>query len=120
MFHPSKRMPDILPSASEGMRLSKEIQEIKPCRKDLKTPKKKVDALTQRKNASLVKKVNSKDLPQGWTKEKVAMAYHMAGQRGGKGKFLKMWKDKYAFKLSQQKARKWETKHVLERNDTSN
>ena len=72
------------------------------------------------KNASLVKKVNSKDLPQGWTKEKVAMAYHMAGQREGKGKFLKMWKDKYAFKLSQQKARVWETKHVLERNDTSN
>ena len=47
---------------------------------------------------------NSKDLPQGWTKEKVAMAYHMAGQRGGKGKFLKMWKDKYAFKLSQQES----------------
>ena len=67
-----------------------------------------------------MKKVNSKDLPQGWTKEKVAMAYHMAGQRGGKGTFLKMWKDKYAFKLSQQKARVWETKYVLERNDTSN
>ena len=100
MLHPSKRMSEILISASEGMRLSKEIQEIKPCRKDLKTPKKKVDALTQRQNASLVKKVNSKDLPQGWTKEKVAMAYHMAGQRG-KGKFLKMWKDKYVFKLSQ-------------------
>ena len=64
--------------------MSKEIQEIKPCRKDLKTPKKKVDAMTQRKNASLVKKANSKDLPQGWTKEKVAMAYHMAGH----GKFF--------------------------------
>ena len=87
MFHPSKRMPDILPSASEGMRLSKEIQEIKPCRKDLKTPKKKVDAMTQRKNASLVKKVNSKDLLQGWTTEKVAMSYHMAGQRGAKENF---------------------------------
>jgi len=62
-----------------------------------------------------VKKVNSKDLLQGWTTEKVAMAYHMAGQRGGKGKFLKMWN---AFKLSQQKARKWETKHVLQRKDT--
>ena len=47
------------------------------------------------------------------------MGYHMVGQRGGKGKFLKMWKDKYAFKLSQQKARKWETKYVLEREDTS-
>ena len=120
MFHPSKRMPDILPSASEGMRLSKEIQETKPCRKDLKTPKKKVDALTQRKNASLVKKVNSKDLPQGWTKEKVAMAYHMAGKRGGKAKFFKMWKDKYAclplsrFLLGQFK------KYVLERKDISN
>ena len=34
-------------------------------------------------------------------------------------KFLKMWKDKYAFKLSQLKARVWETKYVLERNDTS-
>ena len=67
MFHP-KRMPEILPSASKGMRVSKEIQEIKPCRKDLKTPKKKVDAMTQRKNASLVKKVNSKDLPQGQKK----------------------------------------------------
>ena len=64
--------------------MSKEIQEIKRCRKDLKTPKKKVDAMTQRKNASLKKKVNSKDLTQGWTKEKVAMAYHMTGQRGGK------------------------------------
>ena len=74
MFQLSKRMPEILPSASKGMRVSKEIQEIKPCRKDLKIPKKKVDAMTQRKNASLVKKVNSKDLPQGWTKEKVAMA----------------------------------------------
>ena len=104
----------------QEMRLSKEIEEIKSCSKDLKTPKKKVDALTQRKNASLVKKVNSKDLPQGWTKEKVVMGYHMVGQRGGKGKFLKMWKDKYAFKLSQQKSRKWETKYVLERKDISN
>ena len=58
-------------------------------RKDLKTPKKKVDVLTQRKNASSLKKVNSKDLPQGWTKEKVAMAYHMAGKRGDKENFLK-------------------------------
>ena len=48
------------------------------------------------------------------------MAYHMAGQRESKAKFLKMWKDKYDLKLSQQKARKWETKYVLERNDTSN
>ena len=85
----------------------------------MKTPKKKVDVLTQRKNASLVKKVNSKDLLQGWTKEKVAMAYHMAGKRGTK-KFFIMWKDKYAVKLSQQKARKRETKYVLEREDTSN
>ena len=77
---------------------------MKPCRKDMKTLKKKVDAVTQRKNASSVKKASSKDLPRGWTKEKVAMAYHMAGKRGGKGKFLKLWKDKYAFKLSQQKA----------------
>ena len=73
----------------QEMRLSKEIQEIKSCSKDLKTPKKKVDALTQRKNASLVKKVNPKDLPQGWTKEKVAMAYHMAGKRGDKENFSK-------------------------------
>ena len=65
MFHSSNK---ILLSVSEGMRLSKAIQEIKPSRKDLKTPEKKVDALTERKNASLVKKVNSKDLPQG-TKE---------------------------------------------------
>ena len=93
---------------------------MKPCRKDLKTPKKKVDVLTQRKNASSVKKVNSKDLPYGWTKEKFAMTYHMAGKRGGKGAFLKMWKDKYAFKLSQQKPREWVIKYVLERKDTSN
>ena len=71
MFHPSKRMSEILLSASQGMRLSKEIQEIKP--------KKKGDALTQRKNASLAKKVNSEDLPQGWTKERVGIAYHMSG-----------------------------------------
>ena len=54
MFHPSKRMSEILLSASEGMSLSKEIQEIKPCRKDLKTPKKKVDVLMLRKNANVM------------------------------------------------------------------
>ena len=32
--------------------------------------------------------------------EKVAKAYHKAGKRGGKGKFLKLWADKYNFKLS--------------------
>ena len=59
----------ILPSTLEGMRLSKAIQEIKTCHKGLKTPEKKVDAVTQRKNASLEKKLNSEDLPQGWSKE---------------------------------------------------
>ena len=41
------------------------------------------------------------------TKEKVAKAYHKAGKWGAKGKFLKIWADKYDFKLPQQKAREW-------------
>ena len=87
------------------MRLSKAIQEIKTCHKGLKMPEKKVDAVTQRKNASLEKKLNSEDLSQGWSKEN----------------FLKMWKDNwYVFKLSQQTPRRCETNYILERNDTLN
>ena len=60
---------------------------MKPCRKDLKTPKKKVDALTQRKNASSVKKVNSKDLPHGWTKERLLWLTTWLGKEGAKENF---------------------------------
>ena len=63
-------------------------------------------------------KTSFKKLPAGWTREKVAKAYHKAGQRGAKGKFLNMWANKYDFKLSQQKAREWETKFVLNQQGT--
>ena len=79
----------------------------------MKKSKKKTDASTQRNEASFAVKTSFKNLPAGWTREKVAKAYHKAGKRGGKGKFLKLWATKYNFKLSQQKAREWEQKFVL-------
>ena len=86
LFHPSKRMPEILPSASKGMRVSKEIQEIKPCQKDFNTPKKKVVAMTQRKNPSLVKKVNSKDLlyPKDGQEKRLLWLTTWLGKEGAK------------------------------------
>lgn len=76
--------------------------------------KKKIDKKKQREDASFSKKKTScKNLPPGWTREKVAKSYHKAGKKGGKGKFLELWSQKYDFKLSQQMAREWEKKFVL-------
>ena len=85
----------------------------KPTRRETKKSKKKTDASTQRKEASFSVKTSFKNLPSGWTREKVAIAYHKAGIRGSKEKFLSLWANKYDFKLTQQKAREWEKQFVL-------
>ena len=82
-------------------------------KKDEKKSKKKIDGSTQRKEASFSVKTSFKNLPSGWTREKVAIAYNKAGMRGSKEKFLSLWAKKYNFKLTQQKAREWEKQFVL-------
>ena len=104
-------MPTLKASASNGMILGNDFVKPKPTRKEMKKMSKKdTDSSTQRNAASYSVKTSFKKLPAGWTREKIAKAYHKAGQWGAKGKFLNMWANKYDFKLSQQKAREWETK----------
>jgi uncharacterized protein YbdZ (MbtH family) len=111
-------MPAFKASASNGMILGKDFVMPKPTRREMKKKSKKdTDASTQRNEASYSLKTSFKKLPAGWTREKVAKAYHKAGQRGAKGKFLDMGANKYDFKLSQQKAREWETKFVLNQHE---
>ena len=65
----------------------------------------KINPLTQRKNAAKAKKQSFKELPEGWTREKVALKYYAAPS---KSMFLKKWSEKYPdFKLSMQKANEW-------------
>ena len=73
----------------------------KPTRREMKKSKKNTDASKQRNETSYAVKTSFKNLPAGWTREKVAKAYHKAGKRGAKGKFLKIWADKYDCKLFQ-------------------
>ena len=73
----------------------------KPTRREMKKSKKNTDASTQRNEASYAVKTSFKNLPAEWTREKVPKAYH----KGAKGKFLKIWADKYDCKLFQHTAR---------------
>ena len=73
------------------MILGSDFEMPKPTRRETKKSKKKTDASTQRKEASFSVKTSFKNLPPGWTGEKVAIAYHKAGMRGGKEKFLNLW-----------------------------
>ena len=112
LVHSHKKMPTFQASASNGMILGTDFVKPKPIRREMKKSKKKTDASTQRNEVSFAVKMSFKNLPVGWSREKVAKAYHKAGKRGGKGKFLELWTTKYDFKLSQQKTREWE-KFVL-------
>ena len=85
----------------------------KPIRRETKKSKKKTDASTQRKEASFSVKTSFKNLPSGWTRIKIAIAYNKAGMRGSKEKFLSLWANKYDFKLTQQKSREWGKQFVL-------
>ena len=61
---------------------------------------------TQRKNAGSAPKQSFKELPEGWTREKVASKYYAAPS---KSIFLQKWGEKYPnFKLTRQKANEWE------------
>ena len=85
----------------------------KPTRRETKKSKKKIDASTQRKEASFSVKTSFKNLPSGWTREKVTIVYNKAGMRESKEKFLSLWANKCDFKLTQRKAREWEMQFVL-------
>ena len=64
----------------------------------------------QRKNAAKTKKQSFKELPEGWTREKVGAKYAVAPS---KTLFLKKWGEKY---LTMQKAKEWE--NLVEDSDT--
>ena len=79
------------------------LNKVTPAKKALHE---KIHPRTQRKNAANAPKQSFKELPEGWTREKVASKYYAAPS---KTIFLKKWGEKYPnFKLSMQKANEWE------------
>ena len=96
-------MPEVKPSARKGSILKPSLSKVAPAKKALHE---KINPRTQRKNAANAPKQSFKELPEGWTREKVASKYYAAPS---KTIFLKKWGEKYPnFKLSMQKANEWE------------
>ena len=95
-------MPEVKPSSREGAILNSSLKKVAPAKKALHQ---KMHPLTQRGNAAKAKKQSFKELPEGWTREKVASKYDAAPS---KSIFLKKWGEKYPnFKLTMQKANDW-------------
>ena len=83
-------------------------------RKKYTQPEITMDQLTQRRKISSISKQSFKELPEGWTREKVAVAYDSAPKRGvPKSVFLEKWNQKYDFKLTKQKAGVWVKKSSM-------
>ena len=96
-------MPEVQPSARKGSTLKPSLKKITPAKKALHE---KINPRTQRKNAANAPKQSFKELPEGWTREKVASKYYAAPS---KSIFLQKWGEKYPnFKLTKQKANEWE------------
>ena len=72
-----------------------------------------MDPLTQRRKISSISKQSFKELPEGWTREKVAVAHDSAPKRGvPKSVFLEKLNQKYDFKLTKQKVGVWVKKFL--------
>ena len=69
--------------------------------------------ITQRRNASVQPKQSFNELPEGWTRKKVAIAYDTAPRKGvPKSQFIEKWNKKYDFQLTGRKARDWVSKFL--------
>jgi len=85
--HQKGVMPEIQLSASDNMILDPALTLPKP-------------KLTQQRKASYKPKESFKNLPEGWTRDKVAIAYDGAPlRRIPKNIFMKKWNEKYDFKM---------------------
>ena len=105
--HQKGVMPEIQPSASDNMILDPALTLPKPKERNPQVEI-KMDPLTQQRKVSYKPKQSFKNLPEGWTREKVAIAYDGAPLRGvPKNIFIKKWNEKYDFKLTSRKVRKW-------------
>ena len=75
--------------------------------------KKKMNPRDQRKYAASKPRHSFKNLPEGWTREKVARAYETAPLRGiPKSTWLEKWAEKYDFPLCRWKVRRWVKKCI--------
>ena len=105
-------MPHVVPSARKNLILRPGMKIRKP-RKKSTQPEITMDSLTKRRKISSISKKSLKEMPEGWTREKVAVAYDSAPKRGvPKSVFLDKWNQKYDFKLTKQKAGVWVNKFL--------
>ena len=85
-------------------RVSSNVTDIFLCK--IAPDKKKMNPRDQRKHAASKPRHSFKNLPEGWTREKVARAYETAPLRGiPKSTWLEKWAEKYDFPLCRWKVR---------------
>ena len=105
-------MPHVVPSARKNLILRPGMKIKKPRKKNTQ-PEITMDPLTQRRKISSISKQSFKELPEGWTREKVAVAHDSAPKRGvPKSVFLEKLNQKYDFKLTKQKVGVWVKKFL--------
>jgi len=89
-------MPKIQPSARNQYVLDPDLKIEAPAPSEVAPDKKKMDPRDQRKYAASKPRHSFKNLPEGWTREKVARAYETAPLRGiPKSTWLEKWAEKY-------------------------
>ena len=92
-------------------RVSSNVTDIFLCK--IAPDKKKMNPRDQRKYAASKPRHSFKNLPEGWTREKVARAYETAPLRGiPKSTWLEKWAEKYDFPLCRWKVRRWVKKCI--------
>ena len=106
-------MPKVTPLARSGYVLDPKLKIDKTDTLESDQKKEKMLPQEQREIAALRPKSSFKELPTGWTREKVARACNDAPLKGiPKSLFLEKWAGKYDFPLGQQKAATWVRKYI--------
>ena len=106
-------MPKIQPSARNQYVLDPDLKIEAPAPSEVAPDKKKMDPRDQRKYAASKPRHSFKNLPEGWTREKVARAYETAPLRGIlKSTWLEKRAEKYDFPLCRWKVRRWVKKCI--------
>ena len=93
-------MPKIQPSARSQYVLDPDLKIESPAPSEVAPDKKKMNPHDQRKYAAIKPRHSFKNLPERWTREKVARAYETAPLRGIlKSTWLEKRAEKYDFPL---------------------
>ena len=100
---------NIEPSARKGKKLPPGLATVgEDYADDIVDVSEKIDPQVQRQIAAKKPKHTQKDIPEGWSKEKILQVYKSPALNGYKIQWIKEWNEKYpSFPLSTQKLSDW-------------